>query len=169
MIENAKRGLILEFSLEDIRKKIKREKVITERRSKIHDEKRKEKKIKKQINKDMNALKDSSKKDSDDTIDNIKDLSQLMEIYHKTVSRGKKQRIKKRIRKLGFIPESLDFSQKNKNIAYAKKNVEDNKVNNYVVQKVDLGYKNKPNNLKENGRKMLNQKRERGSKSLTKV
>ena len=154
--------------MEDIRKKIKREKVISERRSKIHEEKKKEKKFKKQVKSDLGSIKTDSKKESADTIDNLKDLSLLMEIYHSTVSRGKKQRIKKRIVKLGFNPEGLDFTPKNKNTVFAKK-IDENKVNNYVVQKVDLGYKNKANNLKEKGKKMLNQKRDRGSRSLTKV
>jgi hypothetical protein len=167
-IDNANKGLILEFSLEDIRKKIKRERVIKERKTKILEERKKEKKIEKDSKNDIEAIKGISKKENTESIDTIKDLSKLMEIYHSTLSRGKKQRIKKRISKLGFNPETVDFSQKNKNSAYAKK-TEDNKLNNYVVKKVDLRQKKRDENQQENGKNMLKQKRERASRSLTKV
>ena len=160
--------MILEFSLEDIRKKIKRERVIKERKTKILEERKKEKKIEKDSKNDIEAIKGISKKENTESIDTIKDLSKLMEIYHSTLSRGKKQRIKKRISKLGFNPETVDFSQKNKNSAYAKK-TEDNKLNNYVVKKVDLRQKKRDENQQENGKNMLKQKRERASRSLTKV
>jgi len=161
-LAGTKKGLILEFSLEDIRKKIKREKSLSERKSKIQDEKRKERKIRRQIKKET-----SNDKEDKETIENIKDVPKLLEIYHSTDSRGKKQRIKKKIARLGFNPESLDFTQKNKNSAFAKKPIKDTiKTNDYVVTKINLGEKrNKKLEDKEN---VLKRKRKRKDNDLTK-
>ena len=170
-IENAKKGLILEFSIEDIRKKIKRDKNLVDRKKKVDDERKKDKKVKKKIKEEMKVdiLANNTPKVKADSIDTIKEIPKLMEIYHSTVSRGKKQRIKKRIAKLGFNPESLDFTQKNKNSAFAKKSVDEPKVNNYVAKKVDIIPRNKVNKNRNEERPLLNQKRGRGSNSVVKV
>jgi len=137
----------------------------------VDDERKKDKKVKKKIKEEMkiDVLASNIPKVKVDSIDTIKEIPKLMEIYHSTVSRGKKQRIKKRIAKLGFNPESLDFSQKNKNSAFAKKSIEEPKTNNYVAKKVDIIPRNKTNKNKNvEDRPLLNQKRGRGSSSLVK-
>lgn len=183
-LQGTKKGLILEFSLEDIRKKIKRERIISEKKTKKFDERKQRRKIKREFKKENI---DTTPNQAIDTIDTIKDIPKLMEIYHSTVSRGKKQRIKKRIAKLGFNPNSIDFTKTNRNSAYAKKPIKEIQPNTYIVEKINLNEKrnkkfdeeeqpDKRRNHRKKGIKMddeeegnvLKKKRNRKSNSLTK-
>lgn len=153
--KNVKKGLIMDFSLDDIRKirnrlmkldklKLKKKEAAeadeTNNKSKKdkknksgkNEEKSKEKNLNKAKNSDLNldenneSGKDIEKKANVESIDTITDVDKLAEIYHKTLSRGKKQRIKKRLVALGHSvsvlgkSKELNFSQIDKKLVINK-------------------------------------------------
>jgi RNA recognition motif-containing protein len=146
--KNPQKGLIMDFSLDDIRKirnrLIKLDKIKLKKReveaqdgkskSKKKDKKNKTDKKPKEANTgDLNLNEENGKASEEkeanvESIDTITDVSKLAEIYHKTLSRGKKQRIKKRLVALGHSrsvlgkAKELNFSQIDKKSVMNKNN-----------------------------------------------
>lgn len=148
--KNLNKGLIMDFSLDDIRKirnrlmkldqlKMKRKQAEGEdgkSKSKNKKDKKAEKKAEKDKKpKDANegdlelneeSEKAAEKKVNVESIDTITDVGRLAEIYNKTVSRGKRQRIKKRVIALGHSvsvlgkSKELNFSQIDKKMVMNK-------------------------------------------------
>ena len=132
-----------------------------ERKQKIREAKSIEKKKEKT---------DKKEKPKEETIEGVEDVNKLMEIYHSTLSRGKKQRIQKKLKKHGINPSLMT---KNSNPNFAKKPipVESEPQNKYIAKKINLGKDNASNNQKKNKNKnnavneeLLNKKRKRGDK-----
>ena len=73
------------------------------------------------------------------SIENISDVNVLLDLYNKTVSRGKKQRIKKKLKKLGVNPPpTIEVKIKeidNKNDFFKRQNSNSNDV--YVTSKIE--------------------------------
>ncbi|CDW89490.1 ribosome biogenesis [Stylonychia lemnae] len=104
------KGLIADFSLEDQRAIHKRE-VKFEKQKKLNQDKKREEKMEKKQQDEKKALLPTSgvvdlgkrnqpEKLDKESIDKITDLELLHQMMRQTISRGKKQRIKKRIDKL---------------------------------------------------------------------
>jgi len=140
--KNKKKGLIMDFALDDIRKirnrLIKIDKIKMKNKPDNENEKsktkNKDKKAKKESENTLelneNEKRDNSKKEEKnknvESIDTITDIEKLAEIYNKSISRGKRQRIKKRVKALGHPvsvlgkSKELNFSQVNKNLIVNK-------------------------------------------------
>ena len=162
--ENSQKGLIIDFSLDDFRKKLSRQRKlerIKEIKKKINMEKKEKRRIinKEEQNKNKIELKD------------INDINKLIDLYHTTMSRGKKQRIKKKLKKLGYnknIPPVEIDNDKNTKLNEEKNNAQ-NKIDNYVKIKItnnrtELNKKMKNKlklNKEENNKNFINKKRKR--------
>ena len=173
--EKSQKGLIIDFSLDDFRKKFSREKKLERikqiKRQLKMERREKRRNEKKEANEDEKNGKKVELKD-------INDINKLIDLYHTTMSRGKKQRIKKKLKNLGYnkdIPP-VEINQ-NKNINLKEEN--NNKINSnddYVKIKISNNrtelnkkMKNKiKQNKKENNKNkdFLNKKRERGNKGF---
>lgn len=125
---NKRRGLIVEFALDDIRKLHKRQLKMGNKRTVTVKKERKEK-------------RKNTSEEVIITIDTIKDIDTLLEIYKNTISRGKKQRVKKRLLKLNYDVDKLEHENdqkkkkdrpvkiENKNEYYVTRKIENDKTN----------------------------------------
>jgi len=168
--EKSQKGLIIDFSLDDFRKKLSRERKlerIKEVKKQIKKEKREKRRNEQKNNKEEQHEKKVELKD-------ITDINKLIDLYHTTMSRGKKQRIKKKLKNLGYTKDIPPIEiDKNKNINMKEEN---NKKPNddYVKIKISNNrtelnkkMKNKiKQNKNENNKNFLNKKRERESKGF---
>ena len=168
--EKSQKGLIIDFSLDDFRKKLSRERKlerIKEVKKQIQKEKREKRRNEQKNNKEEQHEKKVELKD-------ITDINKLIDLYHTTMSRGKKQRIKKKLKNLGYTKDIPPIEiDKNKNMNMKEEN---NKKPNddYVKIKISNNrtelnkkMKNKiKQNKNENNKNFLNKKRERESKGF---
>ena len=172
--EKSQKGLIIDFSLDDFRKKLSRERKlerIKEIKKQIKMERREKRRNEKKNDKEDNKEKKVELKD-------INDINKLIDLYHTTMSRGKKQRIKKKLKNLGYNkdipPVEID---KNKTINLREENDNINNNNDdYVKIKISnnrtelnkkMKNKIKQNNRdKSNNKKFMNKKRERENKGF---
>jgi len=172
--EKSQKGLIIDFSLDDFRKKLSRERKlerIKEIKKQIKMERREKRRNEKKNDKEDNKEKKVELKD-------INDINKLIDLYHTTMSRGKKQRIKKKLKNLGYNkdipPVEID---KNKTINLREENDNINNNNDdYVKIKISnnrtelnkkMKNKIKQNNrVKSNNKKFMNKKRERENKGF---
>jgi hypothetical protein len=141
--EKSNKGLIIDFSLDDFRKKLSREKKL-ERLKEIKKELRMEKKAKKR-----NESKDGNNQKVE--LKDINDVNKLIDLYHTTLSRGKKQRIKKKLKSLGYnkdIPP-VTINNNNKEINIKENNNNKNSNDDYIKIKIS-------NNRTELNKKMKN-------------
>ena len=145
--EKSNKGLIIDFSLDDFRKRLSREKKL-ERLKEIKNQLRMEKKAKKRNeSKDENNQKEEKKVELKD----INDVNKLIDLYHTTLSRGKKQRIKKKLKLLGYnkdIPP-VTINNNNKAINLKENNNNTNSNDDYIKIKIS-------NNRTELNKKMKN-------------
>lgn len=133
-----KKGLIIDFSLDDFRKRVQREKKL-ERIKQMRKERIKENKK----NKTEVEKIEVSKCD---------DINKLIDCYHMTLSRGKKQRIKKKLKALGYTKEIPPMEKK-------KEEKKEEKQENYEQIKISNSKTELNKKFKE--KKMLNKKRGR--------
>ena len=172
--EKSQKGLIIDFSLDDFRKKFSREKKL-ERIKQIKKQMRVERREKRR-NEKKEANKDG-KKENKVELKDINDINKLIDLYHTTMSRGKKQRIKKKLKNLGYNKD-IPPVEINQNINIKKEN--NNKINSsddYVKIKIsnnrtELNKKMK-NKIKQNkkeehknNKNFINKKRERDNKGF---
>jgi len=145
-----KKGLIVDFSLDDIRKSNKREKKMVEIKQKRKEDNKEDYKIRRKNIKEKLIKQKTVAKGA--SIDDITDINTLIKLYSTCISRGKKQRIKKKLVKLGYNPQYLP-SKLNEKIA----KVEDKK-SNYVATKLEIGNQNlnKSNRDKKDLKKFRN-------------
>ena len=168
--EKSQKGLIIDFSLDDFRKKLSRERKlerIKEVKKQIKKEKREKRRNEQKNNKEEQHEKKVELKD-------ITDINKLIDLYHTTMSRGKKQRIKKKLKNLGYTKDIPPIEiDKNKNMNMKEENTK--KPNDdYVKIKISNNrtelnkkMKNKiKQNKNENNKNFLNKKRERESKGF---
>ena len=172
--EKSQKGLIIDFSLDDFRKKFSREKKL-ERIKQIKKQIKMERREKRR-NEKKEANKDG-KKENKVELKDINDINKLIDLYHTTMSRGKKQRIKKKLKNLGYNKD-IPPVEINQNINNKKEN--NNKINSnddYVKIKIsnnrtELNKKMK-NKIKQNkkeehknNKNFINKKRERDNKGF---
>ena len=172
--EKSQKGLIIDFSLDDFRKKFSREKKL-ERIKQIKKQIKMERREKRR-NEKKEANKDG-KKENKVELKDINDINKLIDLYHTTMSRGKKQRIKKKLKNLGYNKD-IPPVEINQNINIKKEN--NNKINSnddYVKIKIsnnrtELNKKMK-NKIKQNkkeehknNKNFINKKRERDNKGF---
>ena len=168
--EKSQKGLIIDVSLDDFRKKLSRERKlerIKEVKKQIKKEKREKRRNEQKNNKEEQHEKKVELKD-------ITDINKLIDLYHTTMSRGKKQRIKKKLKNLGYTKDIPPIEiDKNKNMNMKEENTK--KPNDdYVKIKISNNrtelnkkMKNKiKQNKNENNKNFLNKKRERESKGF---
>ena len=74
------------------------------------------------------------------SIDDITDINTLIKLYSACISRGKKQRIKKKLVKLGYNPQYLPTNFNDKIPKQGAK--DDIKKSNYTVTKLEFGNEN---------------------------
>jgi RNA recognition motif-containing protein len=177
IVKGKKKGLIIDFCLDDFRKirnrliKLDKLKLMNKDRNKENEKKEKKmdkkntdkkkdrnKKIKiennesdkKKNNNDDNVNENSIIKEKGTSIDQIKDVEKLSEMYRNSISRGKRQRIRKRIIDLGHTVDILGKSKElnfgkidknliqNKNTFFDKKHLnEDLGLNENKIKKQD--------------------------------
>ena len=170
--QNSKKGLIIDFCLDDFRKKLSREKKL-ERLKEIKKQRKIEEKEKRKIeNKAKNKNENKNEKKSE--IKDCNDINKLIDLYHTTLSRGKKQRIKKKLKNLGYnkdIPPAV--IKKEKTIDINEKNDMDNN-DDYVQIKISNNktelnkkMKNKIKEKKKEGDNLIGKKRNRDIKRNT--
>ena len=175
--EKSEKGLIIDFSLDDFRKRLSRERKL----ERIKD-------IKKQIKKEKREKRRNGKKE-DSGLNNtnkiglkdINDINKLIDLYHTTMSRGKKQRIKKKLKTLGYnkdIPPVQIDNDNNNNILSKKNNSVNNSNDDYIKIKIsnnrtELNKKmknkirqNKEENSKNGNKNYMNKKRKRENKGF---
>ena len=172
--EKSQKGLIIDFSLDDFRKKFSREKKL-ERIKQIKKQIKMERREKRR-NEKKEANKDG-KKENKVELKDINDINKLIDLYHTTMSRGKKQRIKKKLKNLGYNKD-IPPVEINQNINIKKEN--NDKINSnddYVKIKIsnnrtELNKKMK-NKIKQNkkeehknNKNFINKKRERDNKGF---
>ena len=172
--EKSQKGLIIDFSLDDFRKKFSREKKL-ERIKQIKKQIKMERREKRR-NEKKEANKDG-KKENKVELKDINDINKLIDLYHTTMSRGKKQRIKKKLKNLGYNKD-IPPVEINQNINIKREN--NNKINSnddYVKIKIsnnrtELNKKMK-NKIKQNkkeehknNKNFINKKRERDNKGF---
>ena len=153
--EKSQKGLIIEFSLDDFRKRLSREKKLEHQREmkkQIKMEKR-EKKRKELKNGNNEGLAENEGKEKKVELKDINDINKLIDLYHNTSSRGKKQRIKKKLKSMGYnqdIPPA-PVQKKNDKIIDIKEdnNTKNNNDDDYVKIKIS-------NNRTELNKKMKN-------------
>lgn len=103
MTVKTRKGLIIDFSLDDFRKRTARLKKL-ERIREIRKEKRKEI-VKGNKNRDKEKIE----------IGKVNDIDKLISLYQMTFSRGKKQRIKKKLKTLGYDKPIASLEKRNIN------------------------------------------------------
>ena len=168
--EKSQKGLIIDFSLDDFRKKLSRERKL-ERIKEVKKQIKKEKREKRR-----NEQKNNKEEQHEEKVElkDITDINKLIDLYHTTMSRGKKQRIKKKLKNLGYTKDIPPIEiDKNKNMNMKEENTK--KPNDdYVKIKISNNrtelnkkMKNKiKQNKNENNKNFLNKKRERESKGF---
>jgi RNA recognition motif-containing protein len=124
------KGLILDFALDDIRK-------VNKRKNKLKNlkEKRKAEKAEDAENQVTDKSKKPKEIKEEEKIEDVNDINKLLEIFHNTISRGKRQRIKKKLRKLGYTkkPEKIAIKPKEENkqtkdtVSYSAVKIENDK------------------------------------------
>jgi hypothetical protein len=176
--EKSEKGLIIDFSLDDFRKKLSRERKL----ERIKD-------IKKQIKKEKREKRRNGKKE-DSGLNNtnkiglkdINDINKLIDLYHTTMSRGKKQRIKKKLKNLGYnkdIPpveinqnkNSINLKEENDNKMnsnddYVKIKISNNRTELNKKMKNKIKQNKKENNKNDKNKDFINKKRERDNKGF---
>ena len=94
----------------------------------------------------------------------------LLDLYEKTVSRGKKQRIKKKLKKLGVNPPpTMDTKIKaidNKNDFFSKNNSSTNANDVYTTKKIDNDKTNINKKIQEDLKKAKTQDGEKNSSKM---
>ena len=175
--EKSQKGLIIDFSLDDFRKRLSRERKlerIKEIKRQIKMERREKRRNEKNEEKGNNIENKVELKD-------INDINKLIDLYHTTMSRGKKQRIKKKLKNLGYTKDIPPVEiEKNKNINFKEKNNDgiNNSNDDYIKIKIsnnrtELNKKmknkikqNKEENNKNKNKRFINRKRERENKGF---
>ena len=175
--EKSQKGLIIDFSLDDFRKRLSRERKlerIKEIKKKIKMERREKRRNEKNVEKGNSIENKVELKD-------INDINKLIDLYHTTMSRGKKQRIKKKLKNLGYTKDIPPVEiEKNKNINFKEKNNDgiNNSNDDYIKIKIsnnrtELNKKmknkiklNKEENNKNKNKRFINRKRERENKGF---
>jgi len=173
--EKSQKGLIIDFSLDDFRKRLSRERKL-ERIKEIKKQIKMERREKRRSEKNLEIANNIENKVE---LKDINDINKLIDLYHTTMSRGKKQRIKKKLKNLGYTKDIPPVEiEKNKNVNSKGKN--NNEVNNsnddYIKIKIsnnrtELNKKMK-NKIKQNkeeknkNKKFINRKRERENKGF---
>ena len=175
----SQKGLIIEFSLDDFRKRLSREKKLEHQREmkkQIKMEKR-EKKRKELKNGNNENIGENEEKEKKVELKDINDINKLIDVYHNTSSRGKKQRIKKKLKSLGYnqdIPPA-PVQKKNDKIIDIKedKNSKNNNDDDYVKIKISNNrtelnkkMKNKIKESKKEKNVIIGKKREREQKRI---
>ena len=172
--EKSQKGLIIDFSLDDFRKKFSREKKlerIKQIKKQIKMERReKRRKEKKEVNKD-------GKNEQKVELKDINDINKLIDLYHTTMSRGKKQRIKKKLKNLGYnkdippveINKNNNLKEENNNKInsnddYVKIKITNNRTELNKKMKNKIKQNKKENN--KNNKNFINKKRERENKGF---
>ena len=146
--KNPNKGLILDFALDDIRK-------VNKRKNKLKRIRNKDKTNEESEIKDTQITsKDEKKNNNQEKIEDINDINKLLEIYYKTVSRGKKQRIKKKLKNLGYTKNLEKPNQLEPNITKPKENV------NFTAIKVET---NNTNLNKKSKKEIKSQKKEKNN------
>lgn len=149
-----KKGLIVDFALDDSRKlnamKKKKER-IRERNKQKHEEGGDGERNDQEVKPKKEKVRKNS--DGENTIKDINDINALLDIYAKTVSRGKKQRVKQKLRALGYDKplEGLSVniktgSLKNENSAFLA-------ADQFVTTKIETNKTNLNKKIKENRKK----------------
>ena len=100
--EKSQKGLIIDFSLDDFRKRLSREKKL-ERLREVKKQLKMEKREKKR--KEFKNGSENNKTEKKVELKDITDIKTLIDLYHTTLSRGKKQRIKKKLKNLGYTKD----------------------------------------------------------------
>jgi len=114
-IMNKKRGkgLVVDFALEDHRKLLKRKQKQENLKRKLKENKKEQEKLKKRDAKGKDIEEDAEEEKNKETIDQINDVEKLKELMKTTSSRGKKNRIKRKIQRLmGEAPTESRNAQK---------------------------------------------------------
>ncbi len=167
--EKSQKGLIIDFCLDDFRKKLSRERKL-ERIKEIKKQMKMEKREKRRNEKKENDNKDDKKVELKD----INDINKLIDLYHTTMSRGKKQRIKKKLKNLGYNKDIPPVEIKTNNNINLKEENNKNSDDDYVKIKIsnnrtELNKKMK-NKIKEKkyekNRELISKKRERENKGF---
>ena len=177
--EKSQKGLIIDFSLDDFRKKFSREKKLE-----------RIKQIKKQIKmerreKRRNEKREANKNENNENkveLNDITDINKLIDLYHTTMSRGKKQRIKKKLKNLGYnkdIPpveinqnkNSINLKEENDNKMnsnddYVKIKISNNRTELNKKMKNKIKQNKKENNKNDKNKDFINKKRERDNKGF---
>ena len=157
--------------MDDFRKKLSREKKL-ERLKEIKKQRRIEEKEKRKIeNKQKNKGENKNEKKSE--IKDCNDINKLIDLYHTTLSRGKKQRIKKKLKNLGYNKDIPPVTiKKEKTIDLNEKNEKDNN-DDYVQIKISNNktelnkkMKNKIKEKKKEGDNLIGKKRNRDFKGF---
>ena len=176
--EKSQKGLIIDFSLDDFRKRLSRERKL----ERIKEVKKQIKKEKREKRRNEKVEEKGENNENKVGIKDINDINKLIDLYHTTMSRGKKQRIKKKLKILGYNkdipPVQID---KNKNNNIRQNNNKDNNNSNeddYIKIKIsnnrtELNKKmknkikqNKEENNKNKRKNFINKKRERENKGF---
>ena len=176
--EKSEKGLIIDFSLDDFRKRLSRERKL----ERIKEVKKQIKKEKREKRRNEKVEEKGENNENKVGIKDINDINKLIDLYHTTMSRGKKQRIKKKLKILGYNkdipPVQID---KNKNNNIRQNNNNDNNNSNeddYIKIKIsnnrtELNKKmknkikqNKEENNKNKRKNFINKKRERENKGF---
>ena len=175
--EKSQKGLIIDFSLDDFRKRLSRERKL-ERIKEIKKQIKMERREKRRSEKNLEIANNIENKVE---LKDINDINKLIDLYHTTMSRGKKQRIKKKLKNLGYTKDIPPVEiEKNKNINFKEKNINENSNSNddYIKIKIsnnrtELNKKmknkikqNKEENNKNKNKKFINRKRERENKGF---
>ena len=164
----SQKGLIIDFSLDDFRKKLSREKKL-ERIKEIKKQLKMEKREKRR--KEMKNNKNNKNKSEEKKVElkDINDINKLIDLFHTTLSRGKKQRIKKKLKNLGYnkdIPpveikkdKIIDLKGDNNNKSndddYIKIKISNNRT------ELNKKMKNKIKQNKKENKNLIGKKRER--------
>ena len=149
------KGLILDFSLDDLRKKNVREKKI-ERIKVLKKQKQKEKK------KQLNLINNKDKNEKKITLNDCNNIDKLIELYQKSFSRGKKQRIKKKLKSLGYNKNIPPLEIINDNIK--EENIEINEKDDYEQIKIENNKTNLNKKLKDKIKKEKKENKNIGKK-----
>ena len=177
--EKSQKGLIIDFSLDDFRKKFSREK-------KLERIKQKKKQIKmERREKRRNEKREANKNENNENkveLKDITDINKLIDLYHTTMSRGKKQRIKKKLKNLGYnkdIPpvainqnkNSINLKEENDNKMnsnddYVKIKISNNRTELNKKMKNKIKQNKKENNKNDKNKDFINKKRERDNKGF---
>ena len=161
----SQKGLIIDFSLDDFRKRLSREKKL-ERLQEMKKQLRMEKREKKrhELKNGNNENKSEEKKVE---LKDINDINKLIDIYHYTSSRGKKQRIKKKLRSLGYNKDIPPLEKsKDKIIDIKEDNTNINKNKNTNDDYVKIKISNNRTELNKKMKSKIKQNKKEGNKNL---